>query len=159
MRAAAAKIHAPGLNLVWANAQGDIGWWAAAALPVRPDGVNPAFILDGSTAQADKAGFYPFSANPQEENPARGYIVSANFQPLSPAGIEIPGYYNLADRGQQLDRQLRDDSVKWNLKNSQALQLDTSSDYGPRTLAPLLGCLTFDNRAIIMRLHGKMENK
>ncbi|HCK0912079.1 MFS transporter [Klebsiella michiganensis] len=27
------------------------------------------------------------------------------------------------------------------------------------TLAPLLGCLTFDNRAIIMRLHGKMENK
>ena len=140
-RTAATLIQAPGLNLVWANAKGDIGWWAAAQLPKRPVGVNPAFILDGSTAQADKDGFYPFSANPQEENPARGYIVSANFQPVSPTGIEIPGYYNLADRGQQLDRQLSDASVKWNLQNSQALQLGTRTDYGPRLLKPLLPVL------------------
>ncbi|WP_164705360.1 penicillin acylase family protein, partial [Pseudomonas viridiflava] len=81
MRSAAEKIQAPGLNIVWANAKGDIGWWDTAQLPIRPEGVNPTYILDGSTAQADKQGFYPFSANPQEENPARGYIVSANFQP------------------------------------------------------------------------------
>lgn len=37
-RAAASKIHSPGLNLVWANAAGDIGWWASAALPKRPEG-------------------------------------------------------------------------------------------------------------------------
>ena len=140
-RTAATYIHAPGLNLVWANAKGDIGWWAAAQLPKRPAGVNPAFILDGSTRQADKDGFYPFSANPQEENPARGYIVSANFQPVSPAGIEIPGYYNLADRGQQLNRQLSDPGVKWNLKNSQALQLGTRTDYAQRVLKPLLPVL------------------
>ena len=40
MREAAAKIQAPGLNLVWANARGDIGWWASAQLPIRPDGVT-----------------------------------------------------------------------------------------------------------------------
>ncbi|MDD0973558.1 penicillin acylase family protein [Pseudomonas fontis] len=141
MRSAATKIQAPGLNLVWANARGDIGWWAAAQLPIRPAGVNPAFILDGSTAQADKLGFYPFSANPQQENPASGYIVSANFQPVSPTGMAIPGYYNLADRGQQLNRQLADASVKWDLQNSQALQLGTATDYGPRTLGPLLSVL------------------
>lgn len=140
-RSAAAKVQAPGLNLVWANAKGDIGWWAAAQLPKRPAGVNPGFILDGSTSQADKDGFYPFSANPQEENPARGYIVSANFQPLSPTGMEIPGYYNLADRGQQLNTQLSDASVKWDLDNSQALQLGTTTAYGPRLLAPLLPVL------------------
>ena len=140
-RSAAAKIQAPGLNLVWANAKGDIGWWAAAQLPKRPAGVNPGFILDGSTRQADKDGFYPFSANPQEENPARGYIVSANFQPLSPTAMEIPGYYNLADRGQQLNQQLSDASVKWDLDNSQALQLGTTTAYGPRLLAPLLPVL------------------
>ena len=140
-RTAATYIQAPGLNLVWANAKGDIGWWAAAQLPKRPVGVNPAFILDGSTAQADKNGFYPFSANPQEENPPRGYIVSANFQPVSPTGIEIPGYYNLADRGQQLNRQLSDTRVKWNLKNSQALQLGTTTAYGQRVLTPLLPVL------------------
>lgn len=141
VRAASAKVHAPGLNIVWANAKGDIGWWAAALLPKRPTGAKPAFLLDGSTAMADKEGFYPFSANPQEENPARGYIVSANFQPVSPTGMEIPGYYNLADRGQQLDRQLSDKSVKWDLENTQKLQLGTTTAYGPRLLAPLLPVL------------------
>ncbi len=140
-RSAAAKVHAPGLNIVWANARGDIGWWAAAQLPKRAAGVKPWFILDGSSSDADKDGFYPFSANPQEENPARGYIVSANFQPVSPTGIEIPGYYNLADRGQQLHRQLGDKSVKWDLEASQKLQLGTTTAYGPRLLAPLLPVL------------------
>ena len=140
-RAAVTKVQAPGLNIVWGNAKGDIAWWAAAQLPKRPDGVNPAFILDGSTHQADKDGFYPFSANPQEENPARGYIVSANFQPLSPTGMEIPGYYNLPDRGQQLNRQLSDKNVKWDVDATQALQLGTTTGYGPRLLAPLLPVL------------------
>ncbi|MGE8151774.1 penicillin acylase family protein [Pseudomonas vancouverensis] len=140
-RTAAAKIQAPGLNVVWANAKGDIAWWAAAQLPKRPAGVRPEFILDGSTGEADKDGFYPFSANPQEENPARGYIVSANFQPVSPTGMEIPGYYNLADRGQQLNRQLGDKAVKWDLETSQKLQLGTTTAYGPRLLEPLLPVL------------------
>ncbi|MHC8374391.1 penicillin acylase family protein [Pseudomonas sp. MDT1-85] len=140
-RAASAKVQAPGLNIVYANAKGDIGWWASALLPKRPAGVKPGFILDGSTPQADKEGFYPFSANPQEENPARGYIVSANFQPVSPTGMEIPGYYNLADRGQQLNRQLSDKNVKWDNDSNQKLQLGTTTDYGPRLLAPLLPVL------------------
>jgi penicillin amidase len=140
-RAAAAKVQAPGLNLVYANAKGDIAWWASALLPKRPAGVRPEFILDGSSNQADKDGYYPFSANPQEENPARGYIVSANFQPLSPTGMEIPGYYNLADRGQQLNRQLSDKNIKWTIEANQKLQLGTATGYGPRVLAPLLPVL------------------
>jgi len=140
-RAAATKVQAPGLNIVYANAKGDIAWWASALLPKRPAGVKPEFILDGSSNQADKDGYYPFSANPQEENPARGYIVSANFQPLSPTGMEIPGYYNLADRGQQLNRQLSDKNLKWSNEANQKLQLGTTTAYGPRTLAPLLPVL------------------
>jgi penicillin amidase len=141
MRTAAEKIQAPGLNIVWANASGDIGWWAAAQLPIRPEGVNPSYLLDGSSEQADKLGFYPFSANPQEENPARGYIVSANFQPVAPGGMSIPGYYNLPDRGRQLDQQLSNRAVKWNLDNSKALQLGTQTDYARRVLEPLLPVL------------------
>ncbi|MBB2496960.1 penicillin acylase family protein [Aquipseudomonas ullengensis] len=137
-RAAVEKIHAPGLNVIWANAGGDIGWWAAAKLPQRPQGSNPNFILDGSTEQADKLGFLPFSANPQEENPERGYIVSANFQPQSPSGAAIPGYYNLADRGARLNERLAQPDVKWDVHNSQALQLDDGTGYGPRLLKPIL---------------------
>jgi penicillin amidase len=140
-RAASEKIHAPGLNIVWANAKGDIGWWAAAKLPLRPSDVNPSFILDGSSSEADKLGFEPFTANPQEENPPRGYIVSANFQPVPDSGIEVPGYYNLPARGIRLEQHLADDSVSWNLQNSQALQLDSGSGYAQRMLEPLLPIL------------------
>ncbi|WP_397379699.1 penicillin acylase family protein [Pseudomonas sp.] len=136
-RVAAEHIEAPGLNVVWANATGDIGWWAAAKLPRRPAGVNPSFILDGSNGEAEKDGYYPFSANPQEENPERGYILSANYQPVSPTGMAIPGYYNLADRGQRLDERLRDNSVKWDVQNSQALLLEPDTGYPQRLLAPL----------------------
>jgi penicillin amidase len=151
MRTAAAKIQSPGLNLMWANAKGDIGWWAAAQLPIRPQGVQPQFILDGSGPDADKLGFYPFSANPQEENPSRGFIVSANFQPLSPTGMAIPGYYNLADRGQQLFSQLDDPSVKWDAHNTQALQLGNRTGYAERVLKPLLPVL----RQVVTDPHEK----
>ncbi|MET0518174.1 MAG: penicillin acylase family protein, partial [Burkholderiaceae bacterium] len=138
-RAAVSKIHAPGLNIVWANRAGDIGWWAAAKLPLRPKGVNPVFILDGASGEADKPGFVPFEANPQEENPPRGYIVSANHQP---AGIEpVPGYYNLWDRAERLDSLLRDDSIKWSAANTRALQLDAQSGYSARVLQPLMPVL------------------
>ena len=140
-RAASSKIHAPGLNVVWASASGDIGWWAAAKLPIRPPNVNPSFILDGSTREADKTGFYRFADNPQEENPARGYIMSANHQPKPPSGVPVPGYYNLSDRAQELEDQLTAPGVLWNLQNSQAVQLDSRHGYGPRVLAPLLTTL------------------
>ena len=139
---AASKIHAPGLNVVWANAAGDIGWWAAAKLPIRPANVNPNFILDGSNAEADKLGFYPFSENPQEVNPARGYIVSANHEPKSANGVPVPGYYCVPERAQRLDERLRDGTVKWDNKASQALQLDTQTSYSQRVLKLLLPLLT-----------------
>ena len=138
-RAAAAKIHAPGLNVVWASSAGDIGWWASARLPMRPAGVNPAFILDGASGEAEKSGFVPFESNPQEENPARGYIVSANFQPHSET--PVPGYYNVWDRGERLDALLRDESIKWNVANTKALQLDVTTGYSTRVLQPLLPLL------------------
>lgn len=137
-RDAASLVHAPGLNIVWANASGDIAWWAAAKLPQRPPGVNPAFVLDGATGEADKPGFLPFSANPHEENPARGYIVSANFQPTG--DTPVPGYYNLAERGRRLDG-LLSQGKRWDIHNSQALQLDVQTDYGPRVLRPVIPLL------------------
>ena len=138
-RAASSKIDAPGLNVVWANAGGDIGWWAAAKLPIRPEGVNPTFMLDGSQTESDKLGFLPFSANPQVENPARGYVVSANHQPAG--ATPVAGYYNLPDRAQRIDESLRNTSEKWTTAKSQALQLDVQTAYGPRTLAPLIPLL------------------
>lgn len=137
-RLASSNIHVPGINIVWASAAGDIGWWAAAKLPIRPENVNPSFILDGSTGEGQKLGFYRFEDNPQEENPRRGYIVSANHQPKPTSGVPVPGYYNLYDRARRLDEQLRDDSKRWDIESSKSMQLDVQNGYGPRVLKPLL---------------------
>ena len=137
-RQAASKIHAPGLNIVWAHAEGDIAWWAAAKMPIRDKSAQPAFILDSQLAESNKYGFYPFSDNPQEENPARGYIVSANFLPASSNKVPLPGYYNLADRGAQLITQLSQLNIKWDIENSQAVQLGDRTDYAQRVISPLL---------------------
>lgn len=154
-RAAAADIHAPGLNVVWANAAGDIGWWAAARLPLRPPGVNPTFILDGRGEEADKDGFMPFASNPQQENPATGLIVSANLQP--PGARPVPGYYNLWDRGVRLHQLLSAPGRKWTVADAQALQLDVQTGYAHRVLDPLLPVLQRvvsdpAERALVQRL-------
>ena len=59
--------------------------------------------------------------------------------------MPIPGYYNLADRGQQLNTQLSDTSVKWDVTNSQALQLDmlvTRMGWGGLSSRPQAAFLT-----------------
>ena len=137
-REAATKIHAPGLNIVWASGSGDIGWWAAAKLPLRPLNVNPTFILDGSKSEADKNGFYAFNFNPQEENPARGYIISANHQPKPATGVPVPGYYNLPDRARRLDAVVSNPKIRWDVAAAQSLQLDGRTGYAPRVLKDLL---------------------
>lgn len=134
---AASNIHAPGLNIVWANAQGDIAWWAAGAIPIRPEGVNSLMVLDAAKGEAEKLGIYDFSYNPQSVNPANGFIVSANYQTESPKGIAIAGYYNLRDRGEQISRTLQQADKKWQIADSQALQLVTQTAYAQRVLKPL----------------------
>ncbi len=144
-RAAAEQIHAPGLNILWANARGDIAWWAAAKLPQRPQGVNPLFILDASKGEAEKPGYYNFSFNPQEENPQRGYIVSANQQPGSV--VPVPGYYLLPDRAKRLDDALQNNKTRWDMDAAAKLQLNTCNDYPKRVLAglmPMMEQLTTD---------------
>lgn len=140
-RQAAEKIHAPGLNVVWANADGDIAWWGAAKLPRRPAGVNPTFLLDAAKGEAEKPGFHPFADNPRQENPARGYVVSANHQPTVASGIAIPGYYQPPDRVQRLVALLHDDQRKADLAHNQAMQLDVRNGYARRVLTPLLPVL------------------
>lgn len=94
----AEMIHAPGLNLMYANSNGDIAWWASAKIPIRPEHVNPKFILDGASGKDDILGFYDFSHNPQQINPESGVLYTANNQPANMGDGLVPGYYSPTDR-------------------------------------------------------------
>ncbi len=123
---AAEKIHSPGLNIMYANAKGDIAWWASAKLPIRPQHVNSKFILDGASGKDDILGFYDFSHNPQNVNPASGMLYTANNQPADMGDGLIAGYYAPKDRPARII-ELLSEKNKYSVKDMQAILLDNTT--------------------------------
>ena len=106
-RDAAAQIQAPGLNIMYADIDGNIAWWASARLAIRPSHVNSKLLLDGSSGKDDYLGYYDFSHNPQAENPPWNYLYSANNQPDTVKGVLYPGYYRPIDRAGQINNLIK----------------------------------------------------
>ena len=117
------KIHSPGLNIMYANANGDIAWWATAKLPIRPKHVNSKFVLDGASGNDDILGFYDFSHNPKNINPESGIIYTANNQPADMGDGLIPGYYAPKDRPQRITKMLNKKS-KFTVDDMKTMLLD-----------------------------------
>src|SRR5690606_20748211 len=84
-KAALPSIHAPGLNVMYGDARGNIGWWATAKLYRMPDSLSTKFILDGSSGQEEPLHFLDFSQNPSAVNPPWRYAYPATNQPESVA--------------------------------------------------------------------------
>ena len=125
--ASASIMHAPGINLMYGDEDGNIAWWASAKLPIRPSHVDTKTAIDGSDPSNDILGWYPFSRNPQSVNPPTGYVYSANNAPDSVAGVHYPGHYfagNTRGAGIMQAIEAKDD---WTLAEAQALQLDHHS--------------------------------
>ena len=97
-----AGIYAPGLNVLYGDSDGNIGWWTAAKIVRRAEHQNSSFILDGSTGSNDWLGYYDFSENPNLVNPENGYVFSANNDPGMVVQKSYPGYYLPRDRAERL---------------------------------------------------------
>ena len=98
----AAKIHAPGLNVMYGDAQGNIGWFASARLYQLRDSLSSKFYLDGATGLDDVKEFLDFSENPKAMNPEWNYVYSANNQMDSVRGKLYTGYYQPQDRAKRI---------------------------------------------------------
>ena len=104
----------------------NIGWWASAKLLKRPDHVNSKMILDGASGKDEPLGYFPFTENPQSENPPSGYVYSANNQPDSVNGYLYPGYYIVDDRATSIVNYLHMDK-KWDIQEMKTISTDNSS--------------------------------
>lgn len=91
-------IHAPGLNVMYGDAKGNIAWWGTAKLYQMPDGTSTKFILDGASGMDDPIEYLDFEHNPKSINPPWNYVYSANNQPDSTAGMYVPGYFASSER-------------------------------------------------------------
>jgi penicillin amidase len=113
---AVSLIDAPGLNVMYANQNGDIAWWAAAKLPKRPTHVNSMLILDGASGKDEAEGYHYFVENPQNINPNQGYLYSANNQPEMVNDVLYSGYYLTDDRARRIVQLLESRREKWDMK-------------------------------------------
>ena len=101
-RDAVSKCKAPGLNMMYGDAKGNIAWFGVAQLYDRGEGVHSKFVLDGSNQKDDQHHYLDFEQNPQAINPSWHYVYSANNQPEEVNGKLYPGYYLPEDRAKRI---------------------------------------------------------
>ena len=73
----AKEFSVPGQNIIYADTAGNIGWRAAALIPIRKDG-GSLLPRPGWDPDYDWKGFIPFEEMPYLYNPNKGYIATAN---------------------------------------------------------------------------------
>jgi penicillin amidase len=128
---------APGLNLLYADAEGNIAQWAFGRYIKRPTGNNGLVMVDGTKAELLPQGVYPFEHNPRIINPQSGYLFSTNHAfPNSQPETEHLGYYSPVYRAIWADEQLAEGD-NWNIEKMQQLQIESANKRSTLTIAVL----------------------
>ncbi|MFV8327672.1 penicillin acylase family protein [Flavobacterium sp. ZS1P14] len=138
-----ALIAAPGLNVMYGDAKGNVGWWATGKLYRHNKGVNTNFILDGASGKDDITEYLDFSKNPSAENPNWNYVYSANNQPEPVDGFLYPGYYLPEDRAKRIT-QLLNPKSNWDKEAVSKMIFDNTSSVAPEVVATLLSSVNYN---------------
>lgn len=129
-------IHAPGLNLMYGDKEGNVAWWAVAKLYQMPDSAQTKLIMDGSSGAYEPVRFLDFSENPSAVNPPWNYVYSANNQPDSIAGMQYPGYYLPENRAMRIV-QLLEEKDDWDKNSMMDMITDATSSVNPEIIKNL----------------------
>ena len=138
-----ALIAAPGLNVMYGDAKGNVAWWATGKLYKHNEGVNTNFILDGASGKDDITEFLDFSKNPSAVNPEWNYVYSANNQPEPIDGFLYPGYYLPEDRAKRIT-QLLDQKSNWDKESVSKMIFDNTSVVTPEVVATLISNVNYN---------------
>ncbi len=87
-RAAMAIGAMPSFNAVYADREGNVGYFYNAAIPVRDAGYDWSGVVPGDTSQTLWRGRRPFAIVPSVVNPVSGYVVNANHTPFLASGAD-----------------------------------------------------------------------
>jgi penicillin amidase len=139
---AAAFFKCPGQNWVYADDQGNIGYWAAVGIPIR-DGFSGALPIPGWDGKHEWTGYVPTPQLPHLRNPARGWIVTANNKHVAnDYPYPISHYYAMPDRFVRI-KQMITAKEKFDTRDFAAMQADfymvLAKEWVPMMLASLSG--------------------
>ncbi|MCS7047293.1 MAG: penicillin acylase family protein, partial [Gemmataceae bacterium] len=117
----------PSLNFVYADRSGDIGWVAAGAIPVRSRGHDGLLPVPGWTGSQEWLGYLSVAEMPQEFNPARQWLATANHNIL-PKGYPRQIAYEWAPPHRYLRIEQRlNQSRRFTLDDFQSMQHDATT--------------------------------
>jgi penicillin amidase len=123
-------------NHVYADAEGNIAYWASGHIPIRKD--NQGYIARrGWEVDQEWQGYVPFADNPRLVNPKKGYLASANNR------AEVPGYpyyitvdYAGPSRAERISR-LIEAKPKLDTEDMKRIQYDVV-DLSAATMVPIV---------------------
>ncbi|MFM7728787.1 MAG: penicillin acylase family protein, partial [Flavobacteriales bacterium] len=138
-RAYVAEITSPGLNVAYADVEGNIAWFTAARFVKRNPKSSPSLLLDGSDSTNEWQGFHPFTDNPYSENPPEGYVFSCNHQPDTFNGVFHAGYYLTDERARRL-KTLLEEKELLDSADLKRISLDVTNPYLVKVTSQLLNC-------------------
>lgn len=144
---AAAKLYKrPDMNWLYADTNGDIGYYFSSAIPIR-NGFDGSVPVPGWTGEFEWQGYVSPEMHPQIRNPKSGFINTSNSKPVSDLypfslGNEFIG----ADRLRRV-REIIDKTISVNGKFSindvdkifQDVQVVMARDWVPLILSALKG--------------------
>lgn len=130
------KIHAPGLNVMYGDAEGNVAWFASAQLYQIPDSIDTKLIFEVGEGLPFEKELLDFATNPQAINPPWHYVYSANNQPDSIAGMLYPGYYLPENRAKRIVG-LLEPKNDWDLETTSNMITDVTSPVHPNIVTNL----------------------
>ena len=163
LRAALIDFHSPQQNVVFADVDGNIGFFAPGRVPVRSPENNLRGLLPapGWDARYDWQGFIPYDELPQSSNPRAGKIVTANHK-IVPDNYPhfLTSEWTEPYRARRIEDLLAEREVH-SIESFQRLQADVSSlmakDFLPILLAaPVDGADSLAMRERLARWDGSM---
>lgn len=137
------KIHAPGLNVMYGDANNNIAWFASAKLYQLREGLSSKTYLNGASGEDEILEILSFDENPKAINPSSNYVYSANHQPDSVRGKLYPGYYQPEDRSKRIVEllEVKNDFTKEDVAK---MTYDVTSSVVPEIANNLLKSVDYD---------------
>ncbi|MDI6779998.1 MAG: penicillin acylase family protein [Bacteroidota bacterium] len=131
------EFAVPGQNIVYADVDGNIGYWTAARIPVRGKH-NPTLPLPGWSSEYEWKGFVPFEKLPKLWNPKEGFIATANNKIIDNSPYFISNLYMPPSRIQRII-ELLTKSKKFSAEDFKIFQSDYTSPHAKKITDVLIG--------------------
>jgi penicillin amidase len=147
-RDALSRWRLPIFNFVYADVDGYIGWQATGQIPIRGDGDLSRGYRPANDPAHAWTGFIPFDDLPRIEDPAGGWVGTANNRPVAVDEQMVPlyGWWAPGHRALRL-RHLLDDGRTLSADDLRAMQYDTTNLRAAEALPRLRKTLANDVRA------------